>query len=46
MVTSAKRIAAVAWHVTAISSCIYGLKSVHVLPDLLGINMDNEYGGT
>lgn len=46
MVSSTKRIASVAWHVTAISSCIYGFKSVHVLPDLLGIDMNNEYGGT
>ncbi|SPO29759.1 uncharacterized protein UTRI_05581 [Ustilago trichophora] len=36
---------AILWHTIAISSCIYGFKSLEVLPDLLGVDMRNEYGG-
>ncbi|CCF51077.1 hypothetical protein NDA11_001675 [Ustilago hordei] len=45
MATRNKQPAALIWHLIAISSCIYGFKSLDVLPDLLGVSMGNEYGG-
>ncbi|CDS01574.1 hypothetical protein [Sporisorium scitamineum] len=41
-----KRIAALAWHTIALGSCTYGFKSVKVLPELMGVDMNNEYGAT
>ncbi|CBQ69300.1 conserved hypothetical protein [Sporisorium reilianum SRZ2] len=40
-----KRAAALAWHTIALSSCAYGFKSLDVLPDLMGVDMGNDYGG-
>ncbi|GAC96087.1 hypothetical protein PHSY_003666 [Pseudozyma hubeiensis SY62] len=45
MAASTRRVAALAWHAIALSSCIYGFKSLDVLPEILGVDMNNEYGG-
>ncbi|EST09437.1 FAR-17a/AIG1-like protein [Kalmanozyma brasiliensis GHG001] len=45
MALSSKQVTALAWHSIAFASCIYGFKSVHILPDLLGVSMADEYGG-
>lgn len=46
MAWSNKRTAALVWHLIALSSCIYGFKSLDVLSDLMGVDMTDEYGGT
>lgn len=45
MAWSNKRTAALVWHLIALSSCIYGFKSLDVLSDLMGVDMTDEYGG-
>jgi hypothetical protein len=45
MAVTARRLSAFAWHVVALSSCTYGFKSLEVLPELLGVSMEEEYGG-
>ncbi|TKY88804.1 hypothetical protein EX895_002435 [Sporisorium graminicola] len=44
-VSTNRRLAALAWHSIALASCAYGFKSLHVLHELLGVPMFDEYGG-
>ena len=45
MEPKAKHSASLLWHLIALASSAYGFSSLRVLPDLLGVSMENEYGG-